>query len=109
MDVFAQDGQGAMQHKWSADGVWSGWEQQGGTMSSAPAVSSRGPNQLDVFARFGDNALWHKTWNGTAWSGWSSAGGQWTTGPGVASQAGTGSVDVFEVGPDSALQYQTLP
>jgi phospholipase C len=109
MDVFAQDGQGAMQHKWSADGVWSGWEQQGGTMSSAPAVSSRGPDQLDVFARFGDNALWHKTWNGTTWSGWSSAGGQWTTGPGVASQAGTGSVDVFEVGPDSALQYQTLP
>jgi hypothetical protein len=98
-----------MQHKWWTGSVWSQWEQQGGAMTSDPAVSSRGPNQLDVFARFGDNALWRKTWNGSAWSAWTSTGGQWTTGPAVVSQGGSDSVDVFEVGSDSALQYLTQP
>jgi hypothetical protein len=62
-----------------------------------------------VLARFGDNALWRKTWNGTAWSGWSSIGGQWSTGPAVVAQAGSDSLDIFEVGQDNALQYLTQP
>ncbi|WP_245732727.1 hypothetical protein [Salinibacillus kushneri] len=49
---------------------WSGWESLGGTLASAPSVSSWQNNRLDVFARGTDNALYHIWWNGMSWSNW---------------------------------------
>jgi hypothetical protein len=40
---------------------WSRWEDLGGILSSAPAVSSWSANRLDVFGRGQNNALWHKS------------------------------------------------
>lgn len=42
--------------------TWSGWESLGGTLTSAPAAVSWGPNRIDVFVKGTDNALWHKWW-----------------------------------------------
>jgi hypothetical protein len=41
-------------------------------------------------------------WDGTRWSGWESLGGALTSGPGVSS-SGAGRLDVFVLGPGSAL------
>jgi hypothetical protein len=48
---------------------WSTWEDLGGVLSSAPAVSSMGKKRLDVFARGPDGAMWH-TWFDGGWKGW---------------------------------------
>jgi hypothetical protein len=42
--------------------TWSEWEQLGGILTEAPAVSSWGPNRLDVFALGQNKALWHRGW-----------------------------------------------
>ena len=42
---------------------WSGWEDLGGVLTSAPAAASWQPNRLDVFAKGQNNALWHIYWD----------------------------------------------
>src|SRR2546425_532344 len=79
-----------------------GWQSIGGTMTSAPGVSSWGATRADVFVRAADNALYQNTWNGTAWSGWTTLGGVLTSSPGSVSW-GANRVDVFVRGGDNAL------
>ena len=43
--------------------AWSGWENLGGVLASAPAAASWGPKRIDCFARGTDNAMWHKWWS----------------------------------------------
>ena len=38
---------------------WSNWENLGGTITSAPAAVSWGPNRIDVFARGQNQNLIH--------------------------------------------------
>ena len=44
---------------------WSNWEDLGGIITSAPAVSSWQRNRLDVFARGQNQSLWHLYWDGS--------------------------------------------
>jgi hypothetical protein len=50
-----------MWHKWFQGG-WSGWEDLGGILTSAPSAVSWGPNRIDCFVMGTDSALWHKWW-----------------------------------------------
>ena len=84
--------------------TWLGWESLGGTLTSAPAVSSWASGRLDTFVRGTDSALWHK-WFAGGWSGWERLGGVLTSGPAVCSWA-SGRLDVFVRGTDSALWHK---
>jgi hypothetical protein len=84
--------------------TWLGWESLGGTLISAPSVSSWAPGRLDVFVRSTDSALWHKRYE-DGWSGWESLGGVLTSAPAVSSWA-TGRLDVFVAGTDSAMWHK---
>ncbi len=83
---------------------WLGWETLGGTLTSAPAVSSWGSGRLDTFVRGTDSALHHK-WYQNGWSGWESLGGVLTSEPAAVSWS-NGRIDVFVRGTDSALWHK---
>ena len=84
---------------------WSQWEDLGGILTSAPAVSSWQSNRLDVFGRGQNNALWHKWWDGRSWSGWEDLGGILTSAP-TAVSWGSNRIDVFGRGQNNALWHK---
>ena len=84
---------------------WSQWEDLGGVLTSAPAVSSWQPNRLDVFARGQNQALWHIYWDGARWSGWEDLGGTLTSAPAAVSW-GQNRIDVFGRGQNNALWHK---
>lgn len=75
-----------MWHKWWDGKEWQGWEDLGGTLTSAPAAVSWGPNRIDCFIQGTDNHLWHKWWDGKEWQGWKDLGGVLTSAPTVCSR-----------------------
>ncbi|MDF2615190.1 MAG: hypothetical protein K0S71_2976 [Clostridia bacterium] len=84
---------------------WSEWEDLGGILTSAPAVSSWQANRLDVFGRGQNNALWHKWWNGSRWSEWEDLGGVLTSAPAAVSW-GRNRIDAFGRGQNNALWHK---
>jgi hypothetical protein len=52
-------------HKAWNGSVWSGWESQGGALTSGPSVVSWGAGRLDVFALGASGTLLHRWWAGT--------------------------------------------
>lgn len=84
---------------------WLGWQDLGGTIKSAPAVSSWEAHRLDVFARGMDDALWHKWWDGSTWHNWQSLGGKFKDSPAAVSW-GAHRIDVFVRGMDDALWHK---
>lgn len=109
IDVFVRGtDNAAWRQSWTGSG-WTGWAAQGGSFAPGVAVASRSPVHLDLFSRGLDGSLWRQSFDSGSWTSWASLGGQWTAGPAAVSQPGAGSVDVFEVGQSSDLQYATLP
>lgn len=112
IDIFWLDPQFAMNHKsWDGTDWVIGWDDLGGTFTSAPAAASPGPNQLDVFGLGPDYAMYHKAWNGTAWSPqWESLGGSFLSAP-AAIMRNEGQpplfkiMDVFAVGDDHQMYH----
>src|SRR6266545_1782557 len=94
MDVFARGASNQLLHRWYAYGWWSGWENLGGTLSSAPSAVSWGFGRVDVFARGASNQLLHRSWASGGWSGWENLGGVLSSAPDVAAW-GSGRLDVF--------------
>ena len=84
---------------------WSGWENLGGVIIAAPAVSSWSANRLDCFVRGTDNAMWHKWWDGAAWRGWESLGGVLFSAPAAVSW-GANRIDCFVRGTDNAMWHK---
>ncbi len=109
LDVAGSDFQSAFGlkstwFKFSIEGpIFATFENLGGTLKSAPAAASWGPNRLDLFVRGADDALWHKWWDG-AWRGWERLGGTLTSGP-AATSSGNGLLDVFARGTDNGLWH----
>lgn len=101
-DVFALDPDLSLKHKWD-DGLlnWSGWEPQGGVLTSLPGAVAWEPGRIDVFGRGQDFGLYHK-WYAGGWSGWEPLGGNLAAGAGVSSWA-PGRLDVFSVGQTPGL------
>jgi peptidoglycan/xylan/chitin deacetylase (PgdA/CDA1 family) len=85
LDVFvrATNGNHLWHRCWNGAG-WSGWEDLGGVLTSAPTVASSAAGHLDVFVRGADSQMWHKWWDGTSWSGWLPQGGILTSAPAAA-------------------------
>lgn len=92
-DLFTVGSDLRLRHRTYADGQWTGWQDLGGALTSAPAVASWGANRLDVFARGIDNTLQHIWYDGT-WHKWESLGGKLTSAPTVASWE-AGRLDIF--------------
>jgi len=84
---------------------WSEWECLGGSLDSAPVVTSWEADRLDIFARGADGALWHMCWDGTHWCEWESLGGNYTGTPACVSW-GPNRIDCFVRGADSALWHK---
>jgi hypothetical protein len=89
----------------SGDGSrWGAWEYLGGSMASAPAACSSGPDREDVFARGRDDQLYHKGYNSsTGWGEWESLGGQLSDAPAVVANWGSSVIDCFIKGVDNHL------
>ncbi len=108
IDVFVRGSDTALWRlAWNGT-AWQGWEPRGGLLTpSAPAPASTALGLLDVFVPGLDARLWRTTWNGTSWSGFAAVGPAtvWHLGPAAVSQAGSGRVDVFAVGPDNAVWH----
>lgn len=105
--VFVQGSDKRLWVKKQEGGSWSEWQSLGGSLASAPAVTSWGPNRLDVFAQGTDNALWHKWWDGVSWGPQDNLeplGGNLTSAPAVTSW-GLNRLDVFVKGLDNALWH----
>jgi len=86
------------------DGQWHHWEDLGGKLGSAPAVSSWGPNRLDVFAAGADGEMMHRSFNGSKWSGWDGIGGSFKDHPAAVSW-GPKRIDVFVCGVDAHMGH----
>jgi hypothetical protein len=78
------------------------WESLGGTLTSAPAVSSWASGRLDVFARGTDNALWHLSYS-SGWGRWEQLGANQISSNPAAISWGPNRIDVFVRGTDNAL------
>jgi hypothetical protein len=104
LDLFTRGADGALHTKVSSGGAWSGWDDLGGSITSAPAVAAWGPNRLDIFARGANNALYHIWYNGT-WHAWENLGGNLASAPAVAAW-GPNRLDVFARGTDNTLQHR---
>ncbi len=81
------------------------WERLGGTLTSAPTVSSWGSRRLDCFVRGTDSAMWHKWYDGRRWRGWESLGGILTSAPAAVSW-GNRRIDCFVRGTDNAMWHK---
>ena len=80
-------------------------ESLGGTLTSAPAVTSWAPGRLDVFARGGAGTLRHRYYvSGSGWSTWRGHGGTLTSSP-TATTWGSGRIDVFARGIGNTLTH----
>jgi hypothetical protein len=108
LDVFARGNDGALWSRSWDGGGWSGWLSLGGRLGTAATAASRAPNRIEVFALGLDSGLLRQVWDGVRWSGWMPLGGKWLTAPSAVSQPGTGTVDIFEVGPNHDLEQATL-
>jgi hypothetical protein len=85
---------------------WSNWESLGGSLTSAPAVSSWAPGRLDVFTRGTDAQLYHKWYDSAGWHNWELLGGLVVNSDPAAVSWGNGRIDVFATGTDNALYHK---
>jgi hypothetical protein len=55
-------------HTYNDGMTWSRWKDMGGSLTSAPTITSWGVGRLDMFARGADRALWHRSFESGAWT-----------------------------------------
>jgi len=113
VNVFAVDANGVL---WNRSVMPSGsgtWKSLGGVWTSSPAATSRNNGGMTVFVRGNDSAVWYRdyvrgSWGRWAWGKWTSIGGQLPAGTGPAACSwGSGRLDVFVQGTDSALWHKS--
>jgi len=75
------------------------------TAYAGGAATSRGPTIIDTFWRASDRSTWHKVWNGSVWQS-ADLGGA-TLGDPAAVATGSTRLDVFVLGTDYRLYYNT--
>ena len=113
LDAFVLGTDRAVYHKWWNGSAWgpsvTGYENMGGTCTSAPQAVAWGPNRLDLFVTGTDSALYHKWWNGSAWgpsiTGYENMGGVCVGDPRIVSW-GPNRLDVFVLGTNRALFHK---
>ena len=106
MDLFTRGPDSALHQKTFVNGAWTGWNDLGGSISSAPSAVSWGAGRLDVFARSTSNTLVQRTWTSAGgWADWADLGGVLTAAPSAASW-GPGHLDVFIRGASNSVQHK---
>jgi hypothetical protein len=104
VDVFARAANGHLLHAWSSGGsAYSGWQDLGGSITTAPAVTSLASGTLDVVARGSGDSLVRRRWDGQAWSPFLSVGGIISAAPAATADPTAGRVTVFARGRDGTL------
>jgi hypothetical protein len=79
------EGSSAMQHTWYDGTNWSGWQNLGGTLTSAPGAVSWAPGVVSAFVRGTDTQMWQRYYDGRNWSGWIRLDGELTSAPSCSS------------------------
>jgi alpha-tubulin suppressor-like RCC1 family protein len=109
IDVFGRGENNELEDKWFANGSWhTGWDNQGGTLASNPAVTSTGSGLLNVFAvNASDGHLWGKTFAGTwgNWVDWGCCLARDVATPVAVVSLTPGALDEFEFGVQHALYH----
>lgn len=82
-----------------------GWFNLGGECYSAPVVVSWGPKNVSVFVVGGDRLVYCCMWNGSKWDWTCLSGHRVESNYFTACSWGSGRLDVFAIGPDSALKH----
>jgi hypothetical protein len=67
--VFYRGENDHLWHTWGEpeNNKWFGWQDLGGSLTSAPSATSWGDGNIDVFWRGDDMHAWSRAWNGKAW------------------------------------------
>jgi endonuclease/exonuclease/phosphatase family metal-dependent hydrolase len=107
VDVFVRGlNSELVQRTWGSSG-WGGWKNLGGTISSAPTVTSSLPGRLDLFARGGGDDLVYRVFQKGRWGGWINLGGTLTSAPSAVSPA-PGRIEVFVRGASGELVQRSF-
>lgn len=108
LDIFARGSSNELEHKIWANSAWSPWWNMGYTLTSAPAVSSRGVGKVDVFWRTTGDVLRHLWWDGTQWNGPESLSGssEMASGPAAVSW-GPNRIDVIWRAYDNSIHTKS--
>lgn len=89
-------------HRSFSNGRWGGWENLGGTITSAPAAVYRAPNRIDVFVRGATGELVQRARRNGLWGGWVNLGGSLASAP-AAVVVGRNEIELFARGIDGYL------
>jgi hypothetical protein len=107
LDVFARGTDNGLWHiAWQGSYGWSGWEAQGGSLTSDPVAVARGLS-IQVYARGADNSLQAKSFASGAWQPWVSKGGLLGSRPtAVWSATDGGGPDVLVLGTTGTVWHR---
>jgi hypothetical protein len=92
VDVFARGTSGQLLHAWSTGGTYSGWQDLGGQLTSAPTAASLGSSTIEVLARGASDSVIRLRWDGQHWGGFSDLGGVTTSAPAVTVRGSDGTL-----------------
>lgn len=87
------------------NGVWYGWQNLGGPITSGPAAVCRDSNHIDVYARGSNNQLVTKGWYNGTWYAWQNVAGPTgtlTSAPSAVSRDAS-HIDVYVRGSNNQL------
>lgn len=105
LDLFARNHDDHLIHRDFRDHKWSGWQDLGGDLASAPSAVSWAQGRIDVFARGKNDHLIHDWFQDGTWHRGEDLGGELTSAPTVISQ-GERSLDVFVRGNGNHLEHK---
>jgi hypothetical protein len=100
------NGSGALQHIWYNGESWSGWQNLGGVLTSAPGAVSWNAGVVSAFVRGADMRMYQRYYDGRSWSAWIRHDGELTSAPSCASWAET-RVDCVVRGNGNNLYHKT--
>ncbi|MBL8536144.1 MAG: hypothetical protein JNM59_01935 [Hyphomonadaceae bacterium] len=95
---------------------WAGWENLGGSLTSAPTCLAPAENRLECYARDTNGNLQRRWWDGSTWNGWQGLPGVtmqlYDDGAGAGPSCvrdNTGMTHCFVWGADNALWHRWFP
>jgi endonuclease/exonuclease/phosphatase family metal-dependent hydrolase len=84
IEVFVRGMNGHLVQRTWCNGKWSGWNNLGGDLASAPAAISLKQGHIEVFVRGRNHHLVQRSYRNGSWGGWKNLGGDLTAAPSAA-------------------------
>lgn len=104
-DIFVRDSARRLRQRRAIAGVWGGWADHGGILTTEPRPAAEQGGQVLVFARGTDLGLWVIDVTAATPGAWTGLGGWLTSAPAAVSQD-AGRFAVFARGTDRALWHR---